>query len=218
MESRFGAEFGSVRIHTDTQSTRSARAIGARAYTVGSNIVFDHNFYAPGSDQGRRLLAHELVHVLQQRPAVGHGLRPSTSVSRDVVQMAVHPALLVALGVVVAVIACALPYHLYAMKHYGHKSDKWRHCWVSCQMAKTCGAILAQLAGLSKEIRDRAIATFCDYYPTNSICLGGHSDFQDSIEDLAANQACIPWESYLLGPLSRLWRESCLECCDATGL
>src|SRR5262249_16075582 len=44
----------------------SARAVGARAYTVGSDIVFDQRHYAPGTAAGKRLLAHELTHVLQQ--------------------------------------------------------------------------------------------------------------------------------------------------------
>lgn len=66
MEARFGQDFGSVRIHTDAPAARSARDVDAHAYTVGSNIVFSAGQYAPGSGEGRRLLAHELTHVVQQ--------------------------------------------------------------------------------------------------------------------------------------------------------
>jgi hypothetical protein len=69
LEPRFGIDFSAVRIHTDSQAAASARAINARAYTVGSDVVFDTGEYAPHSDSGRRLLAHELAHVVQQGAA-----------------------------------------------------------------------------------------------------------------------------------------------------
>ena len=66
MESRIGFDFGKVRVHADGKAARSARALGARAYTVGSNVVFGQGRYAPQTAEGRRLLAHELTHVVQQ--------------------------------------------------------------------------------------------------------------------------------------------------------
>jgi hypothetical protein len=69
LEPRFGVDFSAVRIHTGSQAAASARAINARAYTVGSDVVFDTGQYAPHHDSGRRLLAHELVHVVQQGAA-----------------------------------------------------------------------------------------------------------------------------------------------------
>lgn len=68
-EARLGADFGRVRLHTDTQAGRSAAAIGARAYTIGHHVVFASGEYAPGTPAGKRLLAHELAHVLQQSEA-----------------------------------------------------------------------------------------------------------------------------------------------------
>lgn len=65
-EPRFGRDLRDVRIHTGAQSAASARSVGASAYTVGSDIVFDTDQYAPQSTSGRRLLAHELTHVAQQ--------------------------------------------------------------------------------------------------------------------------------------------------------
>lgn len=66
MESRIGRDFSHVRIHADSLAGESARAIGARAYANGSNVVFASGQYKPDSRVGRYLLAHELVHVAQQ--------------------------------------------------------------------------------------------------------------------------------------------------------
>jgi hypothetical protein len=69
MESRFGADFSGVRIHTDARAAESAAAVNANAYTVGQHVAFGEGRYAPGSGTGRSLLAHELTHVLQQPKA-----------------------------------------------------------------------------------------------------------------------------------------------------
>ena len=66
MESRFGHDFGHVRVHTDLKAAASAKAVNALAYTVGPTIVFAAGKYAPFVPEGRRLLAHELAHTIQQ--------------------------------------------------------------------------------------------------------------------------------------------------------
>lgn len=66
MEGHLGHRFAAVRIHDDALAARSAAAVGAHAYTVGHHVVFGAGRYAPGSMAGRHLLAHELVHVVQQ--------------------------------------------------------------------------------------------------------------------------------------------------------
>ena len=63
---RFGHDFARVRIHSDSASAKSARSVAAQAYTVGEHIVFGSGEYAPATDAGRKLLAHELAHVVQQ--------------------------------------------------------------------------------------------------------------------------------------------------------
>jgi len=68
-EPRFGKSLGHVRVHADARASDSAAAIGARAYAVGEHIVFGAGGYAPSSDAGRQLMAHELTHVLQQSGA-----------------------------------------------------------------------------------------------------------------------------------------------------
>ncbi len=66
MEPRFGQDFSGVRVHTDGQAAESAREVNARAYTVGRDVVFGVGQYTPGTDEGKRLMAHELAHVGQQ--------------------------------------------------------------------------------------------------------------------------------------------------------
>ena len=65
-ESRFGYDFSSVKIHTDETASKAAQSINALAFTVGNNIVFNEGQFSPESDSGKRLLAHELTHVVQQ--------------------------------------------------------------------------------------------------------------------------------------------------------
>jgi hypothetical protein len=67
MEARFGHDFSNVRVHADHRAARSAEAVRAQAYTVGSDVVFGPGRYAPASRDGQRLLAHELAHVVHQR-------------------------------------------------------------------------------------------------------------------------------------------------------
>lgn len=66
MEPRFGHDFNQVRVHNDLQAARSAKALHARAYTVGRDVAFAERQYAPSTPQGQALLAHELTHVVQQ--------------------------------------------------------------------------------------------------------------------------------------------------------
>jgi hypothetical protein len=66
MEPRFGHSFADVRVHTDRRAADAVAAVGALAYTVGSHVVFGAGRYVPNSGDGRRLLAHELAHVVQQ--------------------------------------------------------------------------------------------------------------------------------------------------------
>lgn len=74
MEERFGGcDFGAVRVHADAQADASARAVNSVAYTVGSHVAFTAGRYDPHSDVGRRTLAHELTHVVQQSGASPRG-------------------------------------------------------------------------------------------------------------------------------------------------
>ena len=65
-EPRFGADFNHVKVHIDSQADESARAVNARAFTVGKDVLFGAGEYNPASSEGKQLLAHELTHVAQQ--------------------------------------------------------------------------------------------------------------------------------------------------------
>ena len=70
MESSFGADFSSVRIHTDSSAVQLSRDLNAHAFTVGNDIFFNEGTYQPHTKGGAGLLAHELTHVVQQGAAV----------------------------------------------------------------------------------------------------------------------------------------------------
>jgi len=71
MEQRFGYDFSQVRVHSDAAAEQSARDVAANAYTVGHSMVFGEGRFSPGTHEGRRLIAHELTHVVQQSGADG---------------------------------------------------------------------------------------------------------------------------------------------------
>ncbi len=74
-ESRFGRDFGDVRVHTGPEAAASAEALNAHAYTLGRDVVFNAGRYDPAGAAGQRLLAHELAHVVQQGAAASaHGV------------------------------------------------------------------------------------------------------------------------------------------------
>jgi hypothetical protein len=94
MEQRLGHDFSRVRIHSGVAAEHSAREVNAYAYTVGQDIVFGAGRFAPGTRDGRRLIAHELAHVVQQSRAEGiriwksdekRGLSPIYAAGQDVV-------------------------------------------------------------------------------------------------------------------------------------
>jgi len=81
MEDRFRHDFTGVRVHNDAGAASSARAVNARAYTLGNDVVFGAGQYSPDSGDGRRLLAHELAHVVQQSDTTPK--KPTTREARD---------------------------------------------------------------------------------------------------------------------------------------
>lgn len=90
MEGRFGADFGSVRVHDGPQAAAAAQGLHAQAYTAGRDVVFGAGAYAPHTAVGRHLLAHELTHVLQQGGSGRAALQrqPQVTCSIDVIKAA----------------------------------------------------------------------------------------------------------------------------------
>jgi hypothetical protein len=93
--SRYAHDFSSVRVHNDERAAKSADALSAHAYTVGPHVMFGRGQFAPETDQGRHLLAHELAHVVQQ--SRGGSAMPGTA-NRGLESAADHAANLVARG------------------------------------------------------------------------------------------------------------------------
>ena len=83
MEGRLGADFSDVSVHTDSKASDSARAVQANAYTVGNDVVVRQDRWAPETDDGKKTIAHELTHVMQQRagPVAGTSTGDGISVS-----------------------------------------------------------------------------------------------------------------------------------------
>lgn len=73
MERRFGIDFSGVRVHTDSDTAQMSRELNAEAFTLGKHIYFGAGRYSPGTSSGKRLLAHELTHVIQQSNAKEEG-------------------------------------------------------------------------------------------------------------------------------------------------
>ena len=82
-ESSFGCDFGGVRIHADGEAAHLARSISALAFTVGDDIVFGAGQYSPDTQAGRRLLAHELVHTIQQSGSAQRSIQRAVSKKMD---------------------------------------------------------------------------------------------------------------------------------------
>lgn len=75
MEQRFGHDFSQVRVHSGAEAERSVQDVNANAYTVGHNVVFGSGRFVPENREGRRLIAHELTHVMQQVGGTAAGLQ-----------------------------------------------------------------------------------------------------------------------------------------------
>ncbi len=83
MEPRFGFNFSRVRVHTGSRAAETARAVNAQAFTLASNVVFGAGRYAPETHQGKRLMAHELTHVVQQSGESGHRRNSKQSLTHE---------------------------------------------------------------------------------------------------------------------------------------
>jgi len=88
MEPRFGHDFSRVRVHTDARAEKSAELLKARAYTVKDNVIFGAGQFVPMTDGGRRLIAHELAHVVQQASGASAQIQrmPSEGTQDDMAQ------------------------------------------------------------------------------------------------------------------------------------
>ena len=153
-EERFGVGFGSVRVHANAAAADSARMLRARAYTMGRDVVFGAGQYAPRTSEGRRLLAHELTHVVQQRdglPPTGQGIRVTARPPGDAAIVARQSigeiwSDLWGIGPIDSWKARTIKNDaLAAAKRTGlpglwnGPGDAWRHCYWNCTMTAGLG-------------------------------------------------------------------------------
>ncbi|SDP92475.1 protein of unknown function [Mucilaginibacter sp. OK268] len=157
-EPRFGRDFSNVRIHTGSEAEKSAQSINALAYTTSNNIVFNTGQYAPESSSGKKLIAHELTHVVQQ----GKGAEVKT-----------FPWVPVAAGAALGGAYAYWKYNClkpckslmktatddfsewyYEQTHADVSNNVWDaygHCYAACCAKKRCGGTAAYMAGRGRE-------------------------------------------------------------------
>ncbi len=92
MEPRFNADFSEVRVHSDQESAALSNQLSARAFTHQNNIFFSRDQYQPGSSEGKKLLAHELTHTIQQGNPVQRKVGLPVPEKRDAATPKIHPA------------------------------------------------------------------------------------------------------------------------------
>jgi hypothetical protein len=119
MESRFKHDFGQVRVHTDARAAESAQAVQAIAYTFGRSVVFGIGQYTPKTIAGRKLIAHELTHVLQQSSDVHHPGKVIRPIGSQIFQRQAIPIpvpIVIPVGAVLLILAvlALIPLSIYA--------------------------------------------------------------------------------------------------------
>lgn len=176
MEPRFGHDFSQVRVHFDGRATESANAVNAMAYTVGKHVVFNAGRYAPRKNEGRKLLAHELTHVVQQNDdqRVMQRFVESTEPNSRLGEGAkdVASGLIPIGGIVRGVIAAfclsdlegpmgSITFGRWIPHACGRSTsgflhsrewDAFGHCWIACEGSRKCGRGPTAIAGTSREI------------------------------------------------------------------
>lgn len=229
-EPRFGYDFSQVRIHTDARAAESARAVNAAAYTVGRDIVFDAGHYAPGIASGRALLAHELVHVVQQgesRESAGVGqIDGEAKVRRQAVSVPATEYRFAAEGVSVLVrTSCAGP-------NFGHATVEAAVRDVLDKVFNTDCIALNRRRQIQRNLRTNGLDLICRRSasiggncargegfstPANQIALGsegfpGHPDYDAS--------GCGPLASTILHEIIHITRgtfpEALPSSCEAS--
>ena len=170
MEPRFGYDFSGVRVHADAKAAESARAVNAQAYTVGQDIVFGVGQYAPATQGGNQLLAHELVHSVQQtkkEPGISLAIARSEAVDEA---EADHIATAIVTGSRhrPTVGASALALRRSNSPRISDSERQARQAEMLCDIAGLC-RLHSSAPDVATEARIRATARRC--YPTTLITM-----------------------------------------------
>ncbi len=144
-EPRFGRDLSSVRIHTNKRAAEISQSIKARAFTYGNNLVFGAGQYAPGTSPGKKLLAHELTHYVQQSGGskINHADKGTTSTNSE--KYNVNP---VQHGATVPVVQRDLPADIRTEAALpGSQQTQGRLGQLETQARSSADAVLQQLTG-----------------------------------------------------------------------
>lgn len=190
MGPQFGHDFSQVRVHFDGPAAESAKAVNALAYTVGRHVVFNTGRYAPRNSNGRRLLAHELTHVVQQNDEqqvmqrFAESTEPNSRWSenvKDVLSVFPIPPTNVPIGGIVRGALAAdclsdldLPMRSITSERWiphacgrsasgilhSREWDAFGHCWIACEGSRQCGRGPTAVAGTGREIYREIQDTF----------------------------------------------------------
>ena len=168
-ESRFGQSFENVKVHTCESAVQMNQQLGAQAFTYGNNVFFNKGKYNPGSSEGKKLLAHELTHVVQQngglkridkkrqfhvqayRPGKHNGKQKISSAPRSV-QRALPVAAALAIACAAgAIVGMLLDWGImYGISRW--RGRRYRHDW--------CGTVLAGVLGCLGGISAAAVEAY----------------------------------------------------------
>jgi hypothetical protein len=168
-ETRLGEDLGSVRVHTGPQAANVARFLGAEAFAFGPHVVFAPGRYSPETHNGKRLLAHEITHVIQQRTSRGHiqryeETRKPVSPLSEAARLPTGPMDILhgarCLGDLTdppmqdatrewIQHACRLRPNGYLPSR---EWDAFGHCWISCEGSRRCGVGVTAVLGTAREL------------------------------------------------------------------
>jgi hypothetical protein len=155
-QTRFGYDFSSVRIHADERAAASAASVSARAYTIGRHVVFGRGEYAPQTSTGRKLIGHELAHVVQQSrggPAVpSAGDASLEAAADDAANQASRGGPVLVAGRSAVGIACKTLFEEFANGKY-----VWSLLKNALEYGRPVATIISDVNGLSPGERDQAI-------------------------------------------------------------
>src|SRR6266496_250915 len=195
-ESRFRQDFSQVRIHTDAGAAESARTLDAKAYTAGRDVVFANGEYSPHTGAGRRLLAHELTHVVQQQ-AAGPRLDRYTETNeansrfwQGAAELVEGPLVRWTRGYFCLEKVFA-PMRDLTFNHWipdtctarggagalhARDWDAFGHCWVACEGSRRCGNAATRDLGFLREV-------------SRELGFGGpHDSFRQDVANQAAGR------------------------------
>ena len=184
-ETRMGHDFSEARVHTGGQAEAAARSVGARAFTLGNDIVFNQGEYAPNTKEGRHLIAHELAHLQQQRqtPALARKVmracdKKTTGV--DDAEAKLDQARASARSAVKTARAAFKPLKTFTLKLL----DRHFHCPSNTQIIEA-KKVLTNIEGAIPAVTANCLAG------AHAKCAGGSFGFaSDAIAEL---NTCPPW-------------------------